>query len=376
TVEPDHLEKYLLGEIPDDVFVKLIQFDFAEGSEHKPAERVGWVEPAKPIIQHPETSKVGWVEPAKPIEDLPSPGINSAFQTDENDSSTPGRLQTQVEKDRLSYGIKPEFQSFFNDPSGFFKFKAGAKPWTVVNLWKGGELYARLDLPFYSNISSSNVPPPNTIREDSWKYMGQDYTFEHLMIDQTVRLRERSFARLSFGYLESMYAGVGGEVLSFLGEGNLALGLQSDWVKKREPGEPFALKDFDTYTLLANGYYHMPGLAMTLQTQYGRFMAGDVGWLFRASREYDTGVVIGAWYSLTDSEDLQGFSRGDNEKGVFLSLPARMFLTHESPQRYTYSVAPWTRDAAATVHHWKSLFEDVGELTPARFKSKASEIKD
>jgi hypothetical protein len=36
--------------------------------------------------------------------------------------------------------------------------------------------------------------------------------------------------------------------------------------------------DVDRYTLLGNAYYYWPGLDITFKTQYGRFLAGDVGW--------------------------------------------------------------------------------------------------
>ena len=39
-----------------------------------------------------------------------------------------------------SYGVKPEFQTYLNDPSGFFKFRVGIKPWgsrESLEGWRG-----------------------------------------------------------------------------------------------------------------------------------------------------------------------------------------------------------------------------------------------
>jgi len=134
-------------------------------------------------------------------------------------------------------------------------------------------------------------------------------------------------------------------------------------VRKREPGSTMALKDLDFYDLLANAYFRVPKLDVTLQTQYGRFMAGDVGWLFTGTREYDTGIIT------------QGFSRGYDSKGVFITLPASIFLPHDSPVRYNYSFAPWTRDSAQTPYHWQTLFDLASDLMPERFRAKMQDLK-
>jgi hypothetical protein len=215
------------------------------------------------------------------------------------------------------------------------------------------------------------------VRSDSWKYLTDDIGFDRLLIDQIVRLSERTFGRLSFGYLEFMYAGMSGEVLRFFGDGNLALGFEADWARKREPGSSVGLLDLKVYDLLANAYIHFPSLGITVLTQYGRFIAGDVGWLFTVSRQYDTGVTIGGWYSSTDTRDLPAsYDQGYNEKGIFISVPFRIFLTKDSPQRYTYAVAPWTRDVDARIYKWQTIHGVAGDLMPGAFKSRLNQLRE
>jgi hypothetical protein len=325
SVKPSVFEAYLMGEVPEDIFERLVEV---------------------------ETTKEG------------------------PDTSDPAIVYAGGKDSLYSYGVKPEFQPYLNDPSGFFKFIVGIMPWSTLNLWEGGEAFARFEVPFYSNISSTNVPPPDTVREDSWKYLGRQYTFTNLLADQAVQFTDRTFGRVSFGYLEYMYAGASGEVLHFFGDGSVALGFMADWTRKREPGSTMALEDLNFYDVLANAYFRVPKVDVTLQVQYGRFMAGDVGWLFTGSREYDTGITIGGWWSLTDTSDLQGYSQGYDSKGVFITLPARIFLSHDSPVTYNYSLAPWTRDAAQTPYHWRTLFDIAGDLMPGRFKAKLRDLKE
>ncbi|MBN1105999.1 MAG: YjbH domain-containing protein [Deltaproteobacteria bacterium] len=325
SVESEHLEKYLLGEIGEEIFQRLVE--------------------------------------VKSVQDLPDQPVPAGAASDESSIS-------------YSLAIKPDLETYLNDPSGFFKFRVGVKPSATVGLWKGAQALARYDIPFYSNIESSNEAPPDSVRMDSWKYLDRDYSFDRLMIDQTIPLWERTFGRVSAGYFENMYAGIGGEVLSFFGDGRFALGLEADWVRKREPGAQLALMDVEFHTLLANAYYRFPPLGVTLQAQYGRFMAGDVGWKFIASREYNTGIIIGGWYSVTDTDGLSEFNRGYNDKGVFLSIPARIFQNRDSPVRYRYAMSPWTRDVAATPNHPYDLFSFLGGLVPSSFSSRMGSIRD
>jgi hypothetical protein len=100
-----------------------------------------------------------------------------------------------------------------------------------------------------------------------------------------------------------------------------------------------------------------------------------VGWLFTVSRQYDTGVTVGGWYSFTDTRDLTDYNKGYNEKGVFITLPFRIFLTKDSPQKYTYAVAPWSRDVAARIYNWQTLYGLAGDLMPGSFNSKLNQLR-
>ncbi len=325
SVRPEHLEEYLFGGITEEMFARQIEIKVA--SNYLDADLGSGVKAEKKL------------------------------------------------KPYYHFGIEPSLVTYFNDPAGALKVRTGIKPNVESTLWTGASVYARYDVPFYSNISSSIEPLPDAVRSDSWLYLDRDYSFDNLLFDQTIRLSDKTFGRLTCGYLESMYAGVGGEILTFLREGDLALGIEGDWVRKREPATQFDLLDFETHTVLGNLYYRIPKVNIVFQAQYGRFLAGDKGWMFYATREYSTGARFGYWYSETDTDDLTGFNKGYHNKGIFLSLPARMFLAHDSNVRYNYYFAPWTRDVAATVFHWSDLFHMGAELMPAEFKKNLSKIK-
>lgn len=292
-------------------------------------------------------------------------------------ASRPNLVRVEgTEKLRYQLGLKPMLDTFFNDPSGVFRARVGIEPYAIAHPWKGGSAIAHADLPFYSNIESSNVPADRAVRSDSWRYLDDDPSFERLMFDQTLRFTKRIFGRVSVGYLEDMYAGVGGEILAFLGAGGLAVGIEGDWVQKREPGSSLAFEDLKSHTILGNVFYKIPFIQTTVQAQYGRFLAGDIGWRFQVEREFPSGLIAGFWYSVTDTDKVSGnFNKNYHDKGVFIHLPARMFTDYETNTRYRYSVTPWTRDVAAAISHWRSLFDLGSDLMPGGFKNGYGEIK-
>lgn len=295
---------------------------------------------------------------------------------EEDSTQTGGAVHRRNGREAVfNYGIKPEIQTYLLDAEDYAQFRLGVKPYLSANLWKGGYAYARYDLPFYSGIETSTIPPPDAVRSDAAEYLGTDPAFEHLMIDQTVRLGRKTFGRFSGGYLERMYAGIGGEVLTFTEDGKWAFGLEGDWAVKREPDTQFGLEDLETYTAFANVYRLIPQVNLSFNAKMGRFMYGDYGARFELTREYDTGAVVGAWYTFTDSHKFTGYNEDYHDKGVFISLPIRMFLQHDSTRRYSYVIKPWTRDPGALIHHVNTVFGSFKDLAPAAFAADLEKMR-
>jgi len=280
-------------------------------------------------------------------------------------------------KKDLFLGFKPDFEPYLNDPSGFFKCRLSIKPFIKEYPWDGGIAYARYSLPFYSDISTS-LPPAaeDAIRSDLVDYGGKGSTFDRLLFEQIGHITRRTFGRISMGYFEDMFAGIGGEVLTFLGDGKLALGIEADWATKRRPTSLLQLEDLHAHSLLANAFYCLPDLNMILRAQYGKFLAKDEGWRFTVSREFDTGAIAGFWYSITDTGNLSGFNRDYHDKGVFISLPLEMFKTTTDTRRYQYSASPWTRDVAQTMRHSMEVYGLNAGLMPFKIKHNIKELRD
>lgn len=327
SVKPEYLEKFLLKKIPEDLFYdKLLKVRLADKRQAGDDQY---------LISDPDPLK------------------------------------------RFSFDLNPDITTYWFDLSNYLEVRAGIKPSVTTYLWPGGYIHARYDIPFYSDVNATSTPAPDPVRSDIAEYMGMNFSFDRLMADQTFRFSKRFFGRVALGYFEKMYAGAGAECLYVLGDGRLALGLEGNYVIKRKPHTQLSLLDFERQTLFLTGYYYYPPLDLTLETRYGQFLAGDVGWMFDISRRYPTGATIGIFYTITDTDGVKGsFNQGYNNKGVYIGFPLRMFLKRDSGRMYYYAMSPWTRDVGATVYDGTDLFTYVRDLLPSRFSGKIDEISE
>ncbi|MBA3029782.1 MAG: YjbH domain-containing protein [Desulfobacteraceae bacterium] len=381
SVTRTQFKKFAFGEMDDETLGKLIKVSLFASKKDRfsnPSKSGGKVNPgsssqpkgASPPFMKLKLDSTG--NQTGPVMGAEATVISGSAESSHEPATD--ILLDPSKKLNLDWGIKPNLDLYLNDPSGFFKGRVGAAPYFRADIWKGGALFGRLLLPVYSNIESSNEPIPDAVRSDSWKYSDADFSLDNLFFDQVIRVSNHVFVKAGVGYFEQMYAGLSGEILGFIGRGDLALGLQGDYAIKRTPGKPLELMDFRRNTLLGNIYYDIKSLELTIQAQYGKYLAEDIGWRFTVTRSYDNGVDIGFWYSFTNTDDMTDFNRGYHDKGVFLSIPARVFSRSETNSKYSYSISPWTRDVAAVVDHGENLYGMTRDLMPGEFKSGIKDI--
>jgi len=268
----------------------------------------------------------------------------------------------------FDYGLKPEFQTFLNDPSGFFKGRAGAAAWVSLEPWKGanfsvgGELYA------WNDISSSVGPLPNAVRSDIVSYLEKDYALSNLMFEQILKAKYEIYGKIAAGLLEIEYAGLDAEMATTLFGGRILAGVGGSLVKKRDPNNPLKLINDDVNdnykTAFFNTRVNFRDLEMYVDVKAGRFLAGDKGARVTVTKSFFNGVQLAAWYSFTDTSIFTDtFNNGYHDKGISVSIPLRLFLGRDSRTLYTYSISPWTRDVAQDIGHRTALFDFIGRNT-------------
>lgn len=262
--------------------------------------------------------------------------------------------------------VQPLRASFtFNDPNGVLKHDL----YTSVSFtqWLGRRSYmtAAGRYTLAENISDtigvSNSELPR-VRSDVGRYRreGERLRLQALYGAHLANPMDRVYAWLSAGLLEEMFAGAGGEVLYLPQDGNWALGASAYAVRQRDYRGGFGFFDYQTVTALVSHHYRVPRFGLTFTTRAGRFLAGDYGARFELRRRFRSGFEVGAWYTVTDANDITSPGTPDDpyhDKGLYLRFAVGPFLPRDNAAVVDFSLAPWARDPGQMVRAPGRLYE-------------------
>ena len=96
------------------------------------------------------------------------------------------------------------------------------------------------------------------VRTDAVLYAREgDTTLENLYINKQWKPSADTFARITAGYLEQMYGGLSTELLWKPADSPLGLGIEANYVKKRDYNQRFGFQDYDVFTGHASAYYNV-----------------------------------------------------------------------------------------------------------------------
>jgi hypothetical protein len=261
----------------------------------------------------------------------------------------------------FDYALKPSFETFLNDPSGFFKYRVGLAGSLSAFPWRGGTALLGIEGYPLNNVSTSVAPLSIPIRSDTAEYKKEQITLGRLLFDQVLATREPAWFRVEAGLLETMFGGVDAEAALPLWNGRVLAGASGSLVRKRAPDEPFGFRGNDHFhTALLLGRLNIPEIDVAIDAKWGRFLAGDRGVRVAVSK-FIRGVTLSAWYSATDTGVFTDpYNRGYHDKGISVEIPIRLFTGRDSKTAYRYSLSPWTRDVAQDIDRYQSLFDRIG----------------
>lgn len=246
---------------------------------------------------------------------------------------------------------------FFNDPSGAFHYDT----YSLLNYRKpfgdGWFLKGAARLTLFEDVSDvtqeSNSLLPH-VRSDIalYKREAKRVTMDSLLVNKYSLLGRRVYGRWSAGYYEQMFAGTGGQLLYLPQQSNWAFDVTVDWLKQRAPGESFGFRDYSVVTALGGIHYRFPSVGITTTARVGRFLAKDDGVRFEFKRRFRSGVEIGAWYTVTNGNDITGPGTPGHpyyDKGIFMSIPLASMLTKDTQSRASLAIVDFTRDVGQMV---------------------------
>ncbi len=262
--------------------------------------------------------------------------------------------------DPFSYNLGLGYNQSIGGPDNFLLYQFTADLDSeyrfTPSLWWNGLLSANL-INNYDNFKYDAPSGLPRVRTDVRKYMTtSDLTLPTFQLNKTARLDQDLYGMVYGGYLESMYAGVGGELLYRPMGSDWALGANLDLVRQRDFDQHFGLRDYQTATGLVTLYWRTGFQDILATVSAGRYLARDWGSTFDLSRQFRNGVRFGTWVTLTTASK-EEFGEGSFDKGIYVSIPFDELMSSSTMRRANLSWNPLTRDGGAMLNHYYSLYD-------------------
>jgi hypothetical protein len=162
------------------------------------------------------------------------------------------------------------------------------------------------------------------VRGDVALFAERGLALDTLYSAYTHSLRSDLHLSLMGGYLEEMYAGVGGEILYRPFESRFSFGVESWLALKRDPYTFLnsGLYGLKTFTGHVNGWYELPYWDTALHASAGRYLGGDTGGSLGLEKRFENGAKLESYLTVTNQSDADAFGGTTNiMNGVRLTLP-------------------------------------------------------
>ena len=277
----------------------------------------------------------------------------------------------------FNYGFGLGYQQNIGGPDGFLLYQVSAyaegQYRFTPGVWASGGISANL----LNNYEKFKYDAPSglpRVRTDLRKYVTtSEVTMPALQLNRAKQLDQDLYGMLYGGYLEPMYAGIGGELLYRpMGE-RWSVGADLNFVRQRDFEQDFGLRDYRTITGHVTAYTKLP-FDLDAAVSVGRYLARDWGTTIDISREFTNGVKFGGWVTRTTASK-EEYGEGSFDKGIYISIPFDEMMSVSTMSRANITWAPLTRDGGAMLHRQYSLhtmtdgrnidsfYENFGKIT-------------
>jgi len=276
----------------------------------------------------------------------------------------------------FSFGYKQNL----GGPDGFILYQVAANYSGSVffrpDVWLTGTVSADL-LNNYDKFKYNAPSRLPRVRTDLRRYMiDNDVTLPNLQLTAARRLGRDLYGMAYAGYLEWMYAGVGGELLYRPMGQPWAVSANINRVQQRDYDQHWGLRDYRMTTGHATLHYAFDAKERIVGSlSMGRYLAGDYGATVNIARVFDNGVTMGAYATKTDVSAAD-FGEGSFDKGIYFSIPFDNILPRSTRARATINWNPLIRDGGAMLARKYSLYNVTGERDERFFYDNLKSIAD
>ena len=257
---------------------------------------------------------------------------------------------------RVSTGLG--YQQHLGGPDGYL-YALNASVDAQMPLWTGawvqGSVKARLldNYDKYKYTAQSDLPRVRTLVRE---YLTSErVTLPNAQINQLNQWSDSVYSLAYAGALESMFAGVGAEVLWRPSGSAWAVGADINRLAQRDFDQRFSLRDYRINSGHVTVYWDTRWQGVEGKLMLGQYLSGDRGATLELSRRFANGAKMGAWVTKTNVSSAS-FGEGSFDKGVFISLPFDAFLSAWSTQAMNVTWQPLIRDGGARLNKAQTLW--------------------
>ncbi len=260
---------------------------------------------------------------------------------------------------RFSWSVFPSFKDDLFDPDNPAYFGVGVAEHTEFNLFPGFIIDDRVNLNVWNDfgniVRTSNSKLPH-VRSDIAEYLkkGED-GIDDLNATYYYKPAPDFYARLTGGYVEDMFAGVGGEALYRPYGSSWAVGGDLWDVYQRNFDELFGLQHYHVVTGHVTLYIDTHWHDLVASISAGRYLAGDYGATFEIDRRFDSGILIGGWFTLTNVP-FKKFGEGSFDKGIRIIIPTEWAVPFGTSTDYELDLRPIQRDGGQKLENDAILY--------------------
>lgn len=275
-----------------------------------------------------------------------------------------------IDRPTFDFHIDPVLNQSLGGPEGFYMYQIGvmatADWWWTDHLLTTGSLFANLANNYDKfNYTTSDSALPR-VRTRVREYVQNDVYVNNMQANYFQYLGNNIYGQVYAGYLETMFGGAGAELMWRPVDSNWAFGVDANYVKQRDWRSPQDMMKFSDYSVKTGHFtaYWTPWFAqdVLVKASVGQYLAGDKGGTLDISKHFDSGVVVGAYATITNVSAAQ-YGEGDFTKGVYISVPLDLFSIGATRSRAGIGWTPLTRDGGQKLGRKFELYNMTNDKT-------------
>ncbi|MEL6641618.1 MAG: YjbH domain-containing protein, partial [Pseudomonadota bacterium] len=260
---------------------------------------------------------------------------------------------------RFEYSISPYTALSLFDPQSPIRADVGPQLDISYRAAPGLTFAGRFRYPLAGNLGDSERESDSVlprVRSEGFLYAREsEFEVNRLTTEYLWRPSDETFARVTGGYLENMFGGVSAEVLWRPIESRFAWGAEVNYARQRDFDMLFGFQDYDVVTGHASAYVDL-GNSYNARIDAGRYLAGDWGATVAVDREFNNGVRVGGFFTLTDVP-FDDFGEGSFDKGIEIEFPLSYFTGKPSQLALSETLRPIQRDGGARLQVDNRLYQ-------------------